>query len=166
MKKLLLLISTLVLFSCAQKHDTGAASKECVFAPIIREAQKQYPNYHNNDLAKKLFYQILNGREKSIKDLDSLQVDFIKVMEVENGRYAALFEYEATVEPDGWEKCYTLIVGLVDNNRGAELHPGIKYRVNGVLADWDSIDHFTWHTADLFLGTYILDSLKVEAIKN
>lgn len=167
-----LLVSVLFFCGCSAKDEE---------APIVKYVNKvvaEYPNYRSNEISEKSLKEKLENREKGVGDLVGVHFKFKKLIEnPQTGKYSALFESTgctSSIESnaDGGKYIINgiciLVLGSFDDSTASKLNSGVEYELTGTLHDWDKEDRFYCYDAmidGLFLGTYILDDMSVNEIK-
>lgn len=172
MKKIIILcLLTILVVACNE------SKKSSYIETYIESLLTKYPNFASNDVAEKALEDSLENHSKSFigmvtPDIRDLTFDFDEI--IDNGsKQGAIFKtsiYPSIEISSSKVKSVCPIVGLcvfieVPNDIAATLDANKKYRINGILIDWDKTDFSYSTTSDINLGTYMIGNAKIEEIK-
>ena len=172
MKKIIILCFLVIsVIACNE------SKKSSYIETYIESILTKYPNFASNDIAKKALEDSLKTHSKSFigkatPDIKDITFDFDEIID-RGDKHGAIFKTSIypSIEINSTKAKYVSpIVGLcvfvvVTDDIAATLDANKKYRISGILTDWDSSDFSYSTTDDISLGTYMIDNAKIEEVK-
>ena len=172
-----------IFFALAVALTACSSPEEKTFAvDYVDRLVAEYPNFSSNDIAKRAVrdsIQVLGesfiGKNPEI--LNGVEFKFEELFE-HNDTTAALFSAVSCmsqIDDESGAHKYIItpieisVLGRVDSQTAAKLDRNRRYRLDGVVHEWDSKNRFLperMTPESLFLGTYILDNLTATPVSN
>lgn len=172
-----------ILFALAVALTACSSPEEKTFAvDYVDRLVSEYPNFSSNEIAKRAVQDSIQtlgvssiGKKPEI--LNGVDFKFEELFE-HNDTTAALFSAVSClsqIEDESGAHKYIItpieicVLGRVDSQTAAKLDRNRRYRLDGVLHEWDSKNRFLpqrMTPESLFLGTYILDDITVTPAPN